>query len=132
MFAVAQFQQLTQACDNVDKVRLMKEVRAHNVVRGENVAVKLVVLDPLALSYLLPSSIRLGGEINGVTPIHTSIQQITQQSLRDGLHASELFGGTRLGKLTTTLAAGFSICCYMYVDRNAINQRIAREVLDQL
>lgn len=39
----------------MEKVRLSKEVRAHNVVQGENAAIMLAAIDPLALPALVPT-----------------------------------------------------------------------------
>ena len=50
----------------------------------------------------------------------------------NGLHVLELFGGIGLGVLRTALAAGYSIRCYTYVDRDNVSRRIARAVLDSL
>lgn len=44
-----QLQLLSQACNNMEKVRLSKEVRNHNLAQKENAAVSLAALDSLAL-----------------------------------------------------------------------------------
>ena len=45
---------------------------------------------------------------------------------------SNCLGGIGLGVLRTALAAGYAIRCYTYVDRDKVNRRIARSVLDSL
>lgn len=57
---------------------------------------------------------------------------MSPQSLRDRIHVLELFGGIGLGVLRAALAMGYSIRCYMYVDRDVTSRCIAREVLTQL
>ena len=58
--------------------------------------------------------------------------QLSQQSCTDGLHVIELFPGVGLGVLRSALAAGYSIRCYTYVDKDPISRRIARIVLKTL
>ena len=48
------------------------------------------------------------------------------------MHLLEIFGGIGLGVLRAAMAAGLNIRFYTYVDHDAINRRIAREVLRQL
>ena len=67
--------------------------------------------------------------MHNASPINTSVRQLAPQSLRDGIHVLELFSGIGLGGLRATLAAGFLIRCYVYVDKDPISRRIARFVL---
>ena len=82
----------------------------------------------LAHPTLTLSSAWLGTEVNVATPINTSILWISPRSLRDGVQVLEIFGGIGLGLLRDALAAKYIIRCYTYMDRDAINRRIAREV----
>ena len=41
----------------------------------------------------------------------------------------ELFAGVGLGVLRLALAAGYSIRCYTYVDKDPVSRNIARSVL---
>lgn len=43
----------------------------------------------------------------------------------------ELLGGIGLRVLRTALSGGCIVQCYTYVDRDVINRRIAREVLNK-
>ena len=86
----------------------------------------------LAHPTLTLSSAWLGTEVNGATPIHTSILWISPRSLRDGVQVLEIFGGIGLGLLRAALAAGCTIRCYTYADRDSISRHIAREVLLRL
>ena len=52
--------------------------------------------------------------------------------MRDGLHVLELFGGVGLGVLRSALSAGYTVRCYIYVDRDAVSRRIAHSVLRSL
>ena len=52
--------------------------------------------------------------------------------MQNGLHVLELFGGVGLGVLRATLAAGYSVLCYTYVDKDPINKKIARATLQSL
>ena len=44
----------------------------------------------------------------------------------------ELFAGVGLGVLRAALAAGYSIRCYTYVDKDPVSRTIARSVLAAL
>ena len=44
----------------------------------------------------------------------------------------ELFAGVGLGVLRSALAAGYSIRCYTYVDKDHVSRNIARSVLAAL
>ena len=68
----------------------------------------------------------------GASPINTATRQLSHQSCRDGLHVMELFAGVGLGVLRSALAAGYSIRCYTYVDKDPISRRIAQSVLKSL
>ena len=65
-------------------------------------------------------------------PIDTSIRKMTLQATTKGIHVLELFGGIGLGALRSALAAGYTIRCYTYVDKDPISRRIAKQVLLQL
>ena len=54
------------------------------------------------------------------------------QGMQDGLHMLELFGGVGMGVLRTTLAAGYSVRCYTYVDKDPISKKIERATLQSL
>ena len=101
-------------------------------MRRENAAARLAAVTPLSLSPLLPTSKWLGEEVLGASPINTATRVLTQQAQRDGLHVLELFGGVGLGVLRTALAAGYSIRCDTYVDRDVTSRKIAKTVLQQL
>ena len=66
------------------------------------------------------------------SPITTTIQKWAPQTMQNGLHVSELFGGIVLGVLRSTLAASHQIRCYTYVDKDDISQRVAAAVLRKL
>ena len=51
---------------------------------------------------------------------------------RDGLHVLELFGGIGLGVVHIALFVGYIVRCYTYVDKDSINRRIVRTVLNNL
>ena len=68
----------------------------------------------------------------GASPINTATRTFNAQALHDGLHVLELFGGIGLGVLRTTLAAGYTVRCYTYVDRDHISRKIATAVLQAL
>ena len=72
------------------------------------------------------------GYSSGSFPINTATGQFTPQGLREGLHVLELFGGMGLGVLRTTLALGYTIRCYTYVDKDPVSGRIARATLQSL
>ena len=126
-----QFLQLTQACEQKEKAELVKEVRAHDLAR-ENSGAKLAAVARLALLTLTPSSAWLGAEVNGATPMKTSIRHSSPQSVRECSHLSEKIRGIGLGVLRAVLAAGYTIRCYTYIDYDGINRRIAWEVVLQL
>ena len=130
--AATALQQQAQQEEEDSVVRLRKEVRDTNLARRDNAAVKLAAASPLTLPALLPSSQWLGDPVYGAVPINTSVRQLSPQSLRDGLHVVELFGGVGLGVLRSALAAGYSIKCYTYVDYDPISRRIAAQVLQKL
>ena len=44
----------------------------------------------------------------------------------------ELFGGVGLGVLRSALAAGYTVRCYTYVDRDPVSRHIAYAVLHSL
>ena len=123
---------MKQVCAKIDTERVHKEVRGHNEERRENAAARLATVTPLSFRPLLPTSKWLGNEVLGATPINTATRMLTQQSTRDGLHVLELFGGVGLGVLRTALAAGYSVRCYAYVDRDVTSRRIATAVLQKL
>ena len=64
-------------------------------------------------------------------PIDTTTRQVASQSLQDGLHVLELFGGIGLGVLRSALALQ-NIRCYTYVDKDDISRRVAAAVLRKL
>ena len=130
--AVAQLSRRVEADERENEVRVSEEVRGHDLVRRENAATRLAAVTPLSLPPLLPSSKWLGEQMLGATPINTATRKFSEQSIRDGLHVVELFGGVGLGVLRTALAAGYSVRCYTYVDRNATSRRIARATLQAL
>ena len=68
----------------------------------------------------------------GASPINTATRQFSAQCMQDGLHVLELFGGVGLGVLRPTLAAGYSVRCYTYVDKDPISRNIARATLQSL
>ena len=130
--ATRELSRLEQACFALETVRVHKEMRGHDLARRENAAARLAAVTPLSLSPLLPTSKWLGEEVLGASPINTATRVLTQQAQRDGLHVLELFGGVGLGVLRTALAAGHSIRCYTYVDRDVTSRKIAKTVLQQL
>ena len=65
-------------------------------------------------------------------PLDTTIRQLASQSLKDGLHVLELFGGIGLGVLRSALGAGHQIRCYTCVDKDDVNRRVAASVLRKL
>ena len=77
--AAIRLQLFSQACDDTKQVRLSKEVRAHNLARGENAVAKLATLGPLAFPTLPPSSKWIGEDVNGGVPINQLIEQLTLQ-----------------------------------------------------
>ena len=81
---------------------------------------------------MLPSSEWIGGSVVNAFPINTATRQLSQYSKRDGLHVLELFGGVGLGVLRTALAAGYTIRCYTYVDRDVLSRKIAKNTLTAL
>ena len=107
-------------------------MRGHDLTRRENAVVRLAAINPLSLTPLLPYSKWLGDVVVGASPINTASRQFSVQAKRDGLHVLELFGGIGLGVLRTALAAGYTIRCYTYVDRDPISTRIAASVLQAL
>ena len=113
-------------------VRKQKEVRGHDLARRENAAGRFAAITPLALTPILPSSAWLGDMVVGASPINTATRQFSAQALQDGLHVMELFGGVGLGALRATLAAGYSVKCYTYVDKDPISRKIARATLQSL
>ena len=62
----------------------------------------------------------------------TQTVQLSKSACTNGLHVMELFAGVGLGVLRSALAAGYSIRCYTYVDKDPINRNIARSVLSTL
>ena len=123
---------LVEVCDRENELRMEKEVRGDDRLRRVNAAVRLTSVAPLSLPPLLPSSKWLGGEILGALPLDTSTVQLSQTACRNGLHVMELFAGVGLGVLRSALAAGYSIRCYTYVDKDPISRNIARSVLTTL
>ena len=123
---------LREACDRTESVRLCEEVRVGDLARRENAAVRLAQTIPLTLPTLHPTSKWLGDVVQGAVPVNTSVRMLSDQAHRNGLHVVELFGGIGLGFLRTALAAGYTIRCYTYVDRDNISRRIARSVLHSL
>ena len=130
--AATELSRMEQVCAMVETVRAHKEVRGHDQERRENAAARLAAVTPLSLRPLQPTSKWLGNEVMGATPINTATRMLTQQSTRDGLHVLELFGGVGLGVLRTALAAGYTVRCYTYVDRDVTSRRIAAAVLHKL
>ena len=65
-------------------------------------------------------------------PINTTARQFAPQSIQDGLHVLELFGGIGLGVLRFVLAAGHKIRRYTYVDKDDVSKRVAAAVLQKL
>ena len=124
-----QLQVLTAAVERADAARVLKEVRVGDQTRRENAAVRLASIIPLSLQPLLPTSKWLGDVVNGATPINTSTRRFSTQAVRDGLHVMELFGGIGLGALRMALAAGYTVRCYTYVDKDPISRKIASAVL---
>ena len=123
---------MVEVCDREDEVRYGKEVRGNDRLRRENAAARLASVTPLSLPPLLPSSQRLGGEVLGASPLNTSTVQLSQKSCKEGLHVMELFAGVGLGVLRSALAAGYSIRCYTYVDKDPVSRTIACSVLAAL
>ena len=113
-------------------MRYGKEVRSNDRLRRENAAARLAYVTPLSLPPLLPSSQWLGGEVLGAFPLNTSTVQLSQKSCKEGLHVMELFAGVGLGVLRSALAAGYSIRCYTYVEKDPVIRNIARSVLAAL
>ena len=107
-------------------------VRSDDLLRREDVAVRLAKVAFLSLPPLLPSSKWLGGAVLNASPINTATRQLNVQSCRDGLHVREFFGGIGLGVLRSALAANYSIRCYTYVDKDPISRCIARSTLKAL
>ena len=68
----------------------------------------------------------------GASPINTATRTFSAQAVREGLHVLELVGGIGLGVLRTALAAGYTVRCYTYVDRDPISRKIATTVLQAL
>ena len=130
--AAVQLSNLAQACEAADMEILRKEVRGHDQTRRDNAAERLVAITPLSLSPILPTSSWIGGEVMGAFPINTATRRIGSQAIQDGLHVLELFGGIGLGVLRSTLAAGYVVRCYTYVDKDPVSRRIARAVLQSL
>ena len=123
---------LVEVCDRETEVWHGKEVRSNDLLQRENAAVRLLSVAPLSLPPLLPSSKWLGGAVLGEFPFNTATVQLSQQACTDGLHVMELFGGVGLGVLRSALAAGYTVKCYTYVDKDLISRRIARSVLNAL
>ena len=119
-------------CDRENEVRYGKEVRSNDRLRRENAAARLASVTPLSLPPLLPSSRWLGGAVLGAFPLNTTTVQLSQRSCQEGLHVMELFAGVGLGVLRSALAAGYSIRCYTYVDKDPVSRTIARSVLAAL
>ena len=66
------------------------------------------------------------------SPITTTTQKWSPQTMQNGLHVLELFGGIGLGVLRSALAAGHQIRCYTYVDKDDISRLVAAAVLRKL
>ena len=130
--AAFQLSSLAQACEAEDMVRVQKEVRGHDLTRMENAACRFAAITPLALTPIMPSSAWLGDVVVGASPIETATRQFSAQCMQDGLHVLELFGGVGLGVLRATLAAGYSVRCYTYVNKDPISRKIARATLQSL
>ena len=114
------------------KVRLQKEVRDTDQARRDNAATRLGEVLSLSLPALQPIAKWQGEIMYNAFPINTTTRRMDLNSTRSGLHVLELFGGIGLGALRSALAAGFSIRCYTYIDKDPISQRIAKQVLQQL
>ena len=65
-------------------------------------------------------------------PINTAVRQLAPQSIQDGLHVLEMFGGIGLEVLRFALAASHKIRCYTYVDKDVVSRRVAGAVLQKL
>ena len=128
----AQLSILSQAVERVELTQMQEEVRGQDLTRRENAAVRLAVATSQALTPLLPTSKWLGVEVMGSSPINTATRQFSAQAKSEGLHVLELFGGIGLGVLRTALAAGYTVRCYTYVDRDAKSRRIAKAALAAL
>ena len=111
---------------------MRKEVEAVNLARRENAVARLACINPSSLPLLLPTARWTGAEIEGTTPIDTSIRHFSDLVDTKGLHIVELFGGIGLGVLRTALAGGYKVHTYTYVDRDPISRSIARVVLNGL
>ena len=130
--AATELKNLNQACGLASEAQRCKTVRDGDQLRRENAAARLSSVTPLSIAPLLPSSEWIGGPIVNAYPINTATRQFAQYSKRDGLHVMELFGGIGLGVLRTALAAGYTIRCYTYVDKDATSRTIAKQVLKAL
>ena len=117
--AAIRLQHLAEACDRTESVRLCEEVRVDDLARRGDAVARLVDTYPLALPTLLPSSKWLGDAVHGAVPIDAAIRMMSPHAKHNGLHVLELFGGIGLGVLRTALAAGYTVRCYTYVDRDA-------------
>ena len=130
--AAFQLSSLAQACEAEDMVQVQKEVRGRDLTRRENAADRFAAITPLALTPILPSSAWIGEVVVGASPINTATRQFSAQCMQDGLHVLELFGGAGLGVLRATLAAGYNVKCYTYVDKDPIIRNIARATFQSL
>ena len=74
----------------------------------------------------------MGQEMYNAIPINTATRQLAPQSLQDGLHVLELFGGIALGVLRSALVAGHQIRCYTYVDKDDVRRRVGATILHKL
>ena len=70
--------------------------------------------------------------VYGAHPINYSIRNISPLSLQRGVHVMENFGGVGLGVLRMIVVADIVVRVYTYVDRDSVNQKIARHALIQL
>ena len=91
-----------------------------------------LLLFPFHPPPLLPSSQWLGGAVLGAFPINTVTVQLGQKACMEGLHVMELFLGVGLEVLRSALAAGYSIRCYTYVDKDPVSRQMVRSVLAAL
>ena len=60
------------------------------------------------------------------SPITTTIKKWAPQTMQNGLHVLELFGGIGLGVLRSALK------CYTYVDKDDISRHVAAAILRKL
>ena len=130
--ATLRFQHLREESDHSELVRLSKEVGLEDLARRGDAVFRLESTSSLTLPTLLPSSKWIGDAVNGSVPINTSIRTLTVQARQNGLHVLELFGGIGLGVLRTALAAGYTVRCYTYVDRDPTSRQIAHSVVASL